>query len=184
MATPSDAHLLAFGRIIHNFASVETGIELALVGILNTFADAALIAFEPYSAVNLRNVAKSMAKERLKPELSEQFCMIVGDWFAFNGLRNIIAHSRWTEADREGAIKPRRLSILEGRANWIGNKEEEKSYTSAELEEEAERLRLINERLKQFHQTSGLADIILRNIDSANSDTSATSGRPVNSPSK
>lgn len=184
MAVPSDAHLLAFGRIIHNFASVETGIKLALCGILNTFIDSALISFQPYSAGDLRNVAKSLAKERLRPELSDQFCHIVGAWFAFNGLRNVIAHSRWTASHRPGAIKPRRLNIREGRADWIGDRESEQDYTASELEAAAEKLHLVNERLKAFLQSSGLADIIAENIDSERSDTSATSGSPTSSPSK
>ena len=164
MTTPSDAHLLAFGRIIHNFASVETGIELGLVGILDAHIDAAFIAFEPYSAADLRNVAKSLAKERLKPNLAEQYCCIVGDWFKFNGLRNVIAHSRWTDGLRKDSIKPRRLNIREGRADWIGESFEETDYTAPELEEEANKLHLINERMKKFLQTSRLADIIERDM--------------------
>jgi hypothetical protein len=165
MATPSDAHLLAFGRVIHNFASVETGIKLVLSGAMDVHIDAALIAFEPYSASSLRNVAKSMAKERLKPALAEQFCCLVGNWYAFNTLRNVIAHSRWTNAPREGAIKPRRLNIREGTAQWIGDRETEESYTAAELEEKARQLSVINEQLKEFLQTSGLADVIDSKID-------------------
>jgi hypothetical protein len=165
MATPSDAHLLAFGRIIHNFASVEMGVKIALSGILDAEIDAALITFQPYGAVHLRNVAKSLAKERLKPNLAEQFCQLVGDWYRFNAIRNTIAHNRWTESYREGAIKPRYVSIREGRADWFGNSEEEEDFTAAELEARAQELHLINERLKKFLQTSGLADIIDAKID-------------------
>jgi len=165
MATPSDAHLLAFGRIIYSFAAVESGIKIALTGALDTELDAGLIAFQPYGATDLRNVAKSIAKERLKPNLAEQFCQIVGDWYQFNTLRNYIAHSRWTDAPREGAIKPRRLSIREGRADWIGDSEAEDNYTAAELEAEALKLHNVNERLKRFLQSSGLADIIEAKVD-------------------
>lgn len=176
MTIPSDDHLLAFGRIIHNFASVETGIKLTLAGILNTFLDAALISFQPYSALDLKNVAKSLSKERLRPELSDEFCHIVGAWAAYTGLRNVIAHSRWIEGIRSGSIKPRRLDIRADRARWIGNQLEEDDYTAPELEKIAFDLHRINERLKKFLHTSGVADVIDRNIDSESSDTSATSG--------
>jgi hypothetical protein len=184
MATPSDAHLLAFGRIIHNFASVETGIKLILSGILDAHIDAAFIAFQPYSATDLRNVAKSVAKERLKPELAEQFCCIVGDWFASNGLRNVIAHSRWTDGARPDGIKPRRLSIREGRADWIGEDLQERDYTAADLEREAEKLNAINERCKKFLQTSGLRDVIAKYIDADREAMSVSSGSPTSSPSR
>jgi len=165
MTTPSEAHLLAFGRILHNYASVEAGIKITLIGVIDADFDAALIAFEPYGAADLRNVAKSLAKERLKPPVAEAFCNIVGDWFHYNGLRNLIAHSRWTNGARPGSIKPRRLSIREGKADWIGSKLEEPDYTAADLEERATKLHLINERLKKFLQTSGLADIIEAKTD-------------------
>jgi hypothetical protein len=184
MATPSDAHLLAFGRIIHNFASVETGIKLVLSGILDTFVDSALVSFAPYGAGDLRNVAKSLAKQRLKPEPAEKFCCIVGDWYAFNGLRNLIAHSRWTTSYRPGAIKPRRLSIREGRADWYGDSETEDDYTAPELETLAEELNVINERLKKFGQASGLFEIIERNMETESPDMSESSGSPTNNPSK
>ena len=165
MATPSDAHLLAFGRIIHNFASVEMGIKITVSGVLEVHLDAALIAFQPYSATDLRNVAKSLSKERLKPKDAEQFCCIIGDWFKFNTLRNVIAHSRWTDGQRPRSIKPRRLNIRQGKADWFGNKLDEEDFTAEELEARAEELHLINERTKKFLQTSGLADVIESKID-------------------
>ncbi len=68
MAVPSDAHLLAFGQIMHAYAAVESGIKIALSGILEIDLAHALITFEPYSANDLKNVAKSLARERLKPQ--------------------------------------------------------------------------------------------------------------------
>lgn len=160
MAIPSEGHLLEFGRIVHNFATVESGIKISLSGILQVSLVEGLIVFEPYGAVDIKNVAKSLGKERLKPKLAEQFCCIVGDWAAFNGLRNVIAHSRWTDGDRPGSIKPRRISIRQGRVDIFGDDEKEASYTVAELRDAAQRLHHINERLKLFLAESGLGKII------------------------
>lgn len=177
MATPSDDHLLAFGRIIHNFATVETGIKIALSGVLKIRLADALVAFEPYGAVDLKNVAKSLAKESLEPSLAQRLCCITGDWAAFNALRNIIAHSRWTEVDcPPGSIKPRGYSIREGRAKQIGMDPSETTYTAPELEAEAERLRVINDRLKKFLQETGLSTAIWQKIEEASSDMSEPSG--------
>ena len=160
MTNPSQGHLLEFGRVVHNFATVETGIKIALSGILQIDLAAALIVLEPCSAGNLKNIAKSLAKDRLKPKLAEQLCCIVGDWSATSGLRNDIAHSRWTDGDRPGSIKPRGLSIQEGRVKYIGDDEKEKSYTVSELQAEAEKLRAINERVLVFLDKSGLGKIV------------------------
>ena len=166
MATPSEAHLLAFGRILHNYASVETGIQISLSAILGIGLGDASIAFQPYTASSLRNVAKSLAKERLKPKLAEQLCCIVGDWFHYNGVRNLIAHTRWTEGARPGALKPRGVSIREGRARWLGGDPDEQDFTATELEQVAHELHKINERVKQFLVTSGLGPIIEAKIAS------------------
>jgi hypothetical protein len=177
MAIPSDAHLLAFGRIVHNFATAETGIKITVSAILEIRLADALVAFEPYGAVDLKNVAKSLAKEKLKPELAERFCCIVGDWAAFNYLRNLIAHSRWTDVDcPPGAIKPRGYSIREGRAKPIGIDPDETTYTASELEAAAHKIHLINERLKKFIQETGLRRIIDKKMAEANAEISADSG--------
>lgn len=172
MATPSDAHLLAFGRIMHAYAAVESGVKIAMSGILEISLSSALIAFKPYSAGDVRNVAKSLANERLKPELAATFCQIVGDWSAFNNLRNTIAHTRWTDGDRPGSIKPRNVSIDKGHAQFVGDEESEKSYTAPELDEALSKLDAINERLKRFLVDSGLQKIIESKMEGDDFETS------------
>lgn len=160
MTVPSDAQLLAFGRIMHAYAAVESGIKIALSGILEIDLAHALIAFEPYSANDLKNVAKSLAKERLKPQLAEQFIAIVGDWSGSNTLRNTIAHSRWTDGERPGSIKPRGLDIRQGSAKFVGDCEQERSFSAGELHTALAQLDSVNERLKRFLKVSALDQII------------------------
>lgn len=160
MAVPSDAHLLAFGRILHNYASVETGIQIALSGILEIGLAEASIAFQPYTASNLRNVAKSIAKERLQPILADQFSRIVSDWSHHNKIRDLIAHTRWTDGDRPGSIRARGVSIENGSAQWLGDDTNQASYTALELEKLAKKLHEINERAKRFLTESGLRRIV------------------------
>lgn len=172
MTVPSDDHLIAFGRVMHNYAAVESGIKIAMSGILEIDLAHALIAFEPYSAINVKNVAKSLAKEKLKPKLAETFCHIVGEWSAHNTLRNTIAHTRWTNGIRPGSIKPRNLSIKEGRAKFVGDGEDEADYTADDLEAAATKLHEINERLKMFLELSGLNRIIESKMADDNDDKS------------
>ena len=167
MAVPSDAHMVAFGRIIHNFAAVESGIKIALSGILELNLDLAMIAFQPYTASTLKRVAKSISKEKLKPHLSETFIGIVGEWCGHSRLRNDIAHNRWTEGAASNSIKPRYLSINADRAEWFGDGDEEAEYSAADLENKALHLHNTNERLKAFLQASGLQSIIEAKIAAA-----------------
>lgn len=160
MAIPLEAHMAAFGRVIHHFAFVETGIKIAVSGILECDLGAVLIMSEPYSSSDLKNVAKSLAKERLKPEHSEKFCQIVGDWSKFAPLRNVIAHSRWTDGDSPGTIKPRSVKIREGRADWIGDDPAEKSFSAPDLEGIANELHKIDRRLRAFLTSSGIDAVI------------------------
>jgi hypothetical protein len=179
MAAPTEKHLLAFGRLITNFAFCELGIKFVMGGILETGIDETLIAFEPYSATDVRNVAKSLAKERLRPELAEQFCQIVGDWFKHNGLRNIIAHSRWTTGARPGAIKPIGVSIREGKAKWLGIPDIDdgsEGYTSDEIEAAAQELKSLGERLRKFILSTGIKPIMENATDVTSAITSDSSG--------
>lgn len=176
MAIPSEAHMAAFGRVIHHFAFVETGIKIAISGILECDLGAVLIFSEPYSSLDLKNVAKSLAKERLKPEHCEKFVQIVGDWSKFASLRNVIAHSRWTDGDRPGTIKPRSVKIRQGRADWIGDDPSETSYSAADLEDVVTDLRKVDQRLRDFLTSSGLQAIIEAKTDASSADTSLVSG--------
>ncbi len=176
MPLPSDAHLLAFGRIMHHYGLCEVGFKITISGMLRLDIAHGLVVLQPSSATDLKNVTKSLAKMTLKPKWAEQICCIVGDWSAHNGVRNLIAHSAWTGGDRPGSIKPRNLSIREGRAKFVGDGEDEASYTAMELEAIARSLALINRRTLQFLDDSGLRRLIDEKIDEVSAETSDASG--------
>lgn len=165
MAIPSEAHFKAFGALIHNYASVETGFKIVLSGILNAPLRLMLIMSEPYSSLNLRQVVKAVAKEHDWPDNQlETLMQIIGDVKPIAPLRNHIAHCRWTEGTRADTIKPRRIDIREERARYYGNDEEERDWTASEIEAEAQKLIDINLRLIQFLSDTGLKEVIERNI--------------------
>ena len=160
MAIVTTAHLLEFGKIVHFYASVEWGIRCMLAGILETPLVEALVVTEPYSALNLKNVAKSAVKLSKLPEKDQKaFVQIVGDWSSFGPLRNAIAHNRWQTGTREGSIAPFRVDIRSGSAKLIGAGDD-RDWTAAELASEAMRLHHLNERAKKFYAESGLAAVM------------------------
>lgn len=165
MTIPSDAHLLAFGRITHYYAVVESGIKITVSGILEADLADVLVLSEPYSALQLRNVAKSLGKMRLKPELSDKFCWIVGEWAKFAPIRNAIAHHRWSAGSQPDSIKPRSIDIRSGKVSWHGDDPEEASYTADDLHKMADGLIKVDQELRSFLAKSGLETIIAAKIE-------------------
>jgi hypothetical protein len=144
-------HLLGFGGITHYYAVAETGIKIGLAAVLGVELIDVLIMCEPYSSLDLRNVAKSVAKahEPITPEV-ERFLQLVGDFGAFSSIRNLIAHSRWREGIREGSIRPSRLDIRDGKARTYGLEDGERDWTADDLFSEANKLVDFNRRIGQF----------------------------------
>jgi hypothetical protein len=160
MAIPTSAHLAAFGGLTFYYASNELGLKIAISGILQTDLADVLIVTEPLQSLQLRNVTKAIAKHRLRPDLAEQLCQIVGDLGAFGPLRNSIAHNQWVDGAREGSIKPKYVSIREGRADWKGDDPEDRDWTAAEMTAEVGKLAKLQIRLNNFLNSSGLAAIV------------------------
>lgn len=172
MPVPSKEHLNAFGSLIHHYASVETGLKIVLAGVLNVRLRLILIMTEPYGALDLRRVAKAIAKEHNWPGKSlDTFVQIVGDVKPISPLRNYIAHCRWTEGTRPGAIKPRRVDIREEKARYFGDEDDERDWTAKEIQAEADKLITINARLVQLLADTGLDKRIEANIKEASSPT-------------
>jgi hypothetical protein len=153
-------HFEVFGRVINAYATVETGIQIALSGILRVHLSEAMVITSPYSAAQLKNVAKSIAKIKLRPELAEQFVSLVGRWSAHSRLRNDIAHNRWTKGGKPGSIKPVYINIRDDKARFGGYDEEERDWTTDEIGKAFNQLASINEEIKTFLVDSGLDDII------------------------
>lgn len=163
--TPSVAHLQAFGALVHHYATVETGLKIALCGMLRIDLSDALIISQPYGAVDLRHVVKAVAKERewKDPVHLEQLVQIVGDIKPFGPLRNHIAHSRWTAGSRPGAIRPRHINIRNEKAEYFGDGPSERDWTAPEIAEAANALAQINGRILSWLVSTGLQEIIERN---------------------
>lgn len=161
MATPVSNHqFMAFGQIIYMYANVEIGIKLCLAGILRMHPHDALTIAAPYSATHLENVAKSTAKQYLKPELAKEFCDIIGRWKSRSSIRTAIAHHRWRKGGRDETIKPTHYDVRAGKLKIRGFDDDETDYTAEELFKIALELNDTNQMLVQFFNDSGLAEIV------------------------
>lgn len=166
----SDKHFEAFGRIVSAYASCETGIKLALAGVLNALPHEIMILTEPCSSQALRNVAKSIAKLRLPASQQGNFVQLIGDFAGHGSLRNQIAHNRWTRGTRPNSIRPVQMDIRSGKAKPKGYDPEESDYTLLEIGKRADELFSLNSRIVEFMNIAGLT----KNIeDRMNAERSA-----------
>jgi len=88
---------------------------------------------EPYSASNLKKVAKAVAKLYFSPEMKDDFVAILGRFGKFSTLRNHIAHNNWTDGSRPNSIRIVQADIRAGRLDLKGYSEDEPDYTLDEL---------------------------------------------------
>ncbi|MBW4331576.1 hypothetical protein KY084_11920 [Stakelama sp. CBK3Z-3] len=172
MPAVNDANLLAFGKIVHLYAEIEWGVRCVLAGILEIPLVEALVASDPYSASTLKNVVKSATKlSRLSKGEQEEIIQIVGNWGAFAGLRNAIAHRRWEAGTRPDSIRPVGVHIRSGKPVMIGDTED-RDWIEAELVAEAQKLYELNQRALAFYHGSGMADVVgARNKERENTAT-------------
>lgn len=147
----SEGHLIEFGEIIYLYATAESGIKIALSDILRMDLGELLILTEPYSSQNLRNVAKSIIKQRT-PEgpLRDRFVGIIGRFGTFGRIRNHIAHSRWTAGKRTNSIRPFGIDIRSGSAKFLGIDPDEEDFTPDDLLRVAGDLLRLNQDIVQF----------------------------------
>lgn len=157
MTVPSADCLAGFGAIIYWYAQVEFGVKSVLAGVLDIHMYDMMILAEPYSAANLRNVAKSIVKDSAMNKANQTiFIGLVGEFGTFGTIRNTVAHRRWTAGTRPGSIRAVGLDIRSGAAKSLGLDPSEKDYLAADLFAQAEKLIELNLRFVRFIQTSGL----------------------------
>jgi hypothetical protein len=182
MATLSDEHFRAFGRITHYYASIEAGLKITIGGLTGARMADTLIMAEPYTSLQLKNVVKSLNREIPLPrDGNSVLSQIVGDFTSLSTIRNAIAHFRWAQGVRPHSIKPIHLDIRSGKAVFRGNNPEERDWTPEELLAEAEKLEALDNKLRQFVKDYGLFDIIEQNMRRANAVSEALGGIPASS---
>ena len=171
MIIVTQKHFTAFGGIIHYYACAESGLKICLAGMAEMDLRVMLIFTEPYSAVNLRNVCKSVAKARYLPDdpLGLRFCQLAGDLGAYGPLRNQVGHSRWTMGQRPGSIRPFGVDIRSGSPKFHGQEVDERDWTADELADQGEGLYQLNRRIVQFMHDSGIT-AAMDAKEAANSD--------------
>ena len=150
----------AFGALMYSYATVEVGIKHCISAMMNIDTHRGLIAFSPYTAANVANIAKSVADEFLKEPWKDQLTTLVSRWQKHTDLRTYIAHHRWRPGTRVGAIRPTFWDVRSGKLRIKGFNPDERDYTVEEIMTAALDLATINEDIKDFLKKSGLWDII------------------------
>jgi hypothetical protein len=146
-----DEHFRAFGGIINAFARHEMLMVGAMSKLLNTdSAELQMITAElPYRGK--RDALLAMIKvKQLPPDQIERIAWFLGELHKYNGLRNAIAHSSWTEGARPNSVKPFSLSVRGGEVILRGVNQDERDYTEQELIDIARELFRNQERFRDY----------------------------------
>jgi hypothetical protein len=177
MTGVTEDHLTAFGAVAYNYAIVENEFKKILSAMIDADPKIVIIMADPYSAVSLRKVLKSVARELHWPDDQfSEFCCIVGESKPFGFLRNHIAHSQWRPGARAGSIKPIGLDIKLERARLFGDKSEEVDYTAKEIMEVAKNIEKLQLRIAKFCKKYGLYDNIRDKIRKARALAASSMG--------
>jgi hypothetical protein len=112
----SDEHLRCFGSIVNLYANAEDFLKLCISKMTGAHITDVLILTAPYTSLHLRNVARSLVKERdLDEELIALFEHMIDEFAESSKIRNYIAHSRWTQGKHKAKIRPTGVDIRQGR---------------------------------------------------------------------
>jgi hypothetical protein len=152
----SDAHYKAFGRIIQAFVKVEIWYALLLERILKIESASASLMFAAYSYDSLKNLLKAVITESSIPEADRaegiKYVDKVNDKAT---LRNNVAHNAWKPGRKDGNIKPMVLKT-KGSVFILGTEHNEKEWTAAELDAEADEILMRAVKVVEFFGLRGI----------------------------
>src|SRR4051812_25560939 len=103
----TQGHFHVFGHIVSTYAKVEQGFKFIIAKIIGVPRHVAVILCEPYSALHLLNVTRSIQSAHDLPSgMSERITYLADQFDHFAPLRNAISHDLWREGIRANSIKP------------------------------------------------------------------------------
>ena len=107
-------HGEAFGGIIIAYAHAEVSIKFTLSAVLDTNLETMFVLAEPYTSLQLRNVANAIVKLKMPIPAIEAFVQLTGKLKEHGTLRNHVAHAMWVKGTRPGSIRPARMGQTQG----------------------------------------------------------------------
>lgn len=172
----SPKHFEAFGRIIYACSEMDRAIKLCLGATYSLRVHDIFLITEPYSASNLKKVAKSAAKLYFSNEMKNDFVAILGKFGKFSTLRNHIAHNHWTEGSRPKSVRIVQADIRAGRLDLKGYSEDEPDYTLDELGDAANDLFDLHTELIAFMRDYGLSAAMAKKMREQSTDSASSLG--------
>lgn len=172
-------HAVHFGFIINIFAKIELQMMIAAAGLLDSDLGTAVILMGDMNYRTKRQTLNHLNTTiGVEGNVDRRLTEILNDLDAMSSLRNSIAHSTWTTAQRPGAIKPMQLNIRAPVPKPLGHHHNEKSYTAVELRAEAIKLNCIHGRFVDFLAESGLQAKVAVKIEATKPRNSSSEGSP------
>lgn len=156
----TDAHYLAFGKIVQLFARFERFVEICLTTAIRSEYVATVVAISGLGYAAKCDALRSVLLLPGAPLSADQSIItaMVNDFNAFSALRNSIAHHTWRSGNKAGTIKPMSASSRGGKPRLRGTRSEEDEYTIDELLEVVAALEFIYAAFTGFLVSRGLLD--------------------------
>lgn len=167
----SEDHFRAFGRLICAHAQFEVAANKFLAAQLDINPKWATVLSDSYSWATLKSVIKCIASELNWDKVQlNRLSHLLGANSSSRTLRDFVAHSQWVVGRRTGSIKPIGLTTKQGRVRLYGHWPDERDWTAAEIEAEAEKVFTASEQFEDLARDLGIRDNIGRNIPQPDRD--------------
>ncbi len=149
----------SFGNIIHTFAKFEHAIVKTLAHVSKLPAHKLIIVTQGLMYSTKRDTLYAyMELWGTDSDLKSQIKGFLDEVDKYNGLRNSIAHSIWTEGVRPGTVRPMSIKIRGGKGKLCGISDDgtEVDYTSGDLIDISNKLSLIHNSFVLFAIDNGI----------------------------
>jgi len=138
-------HRAAIGSVAIHWAHLESALALCFSKLAGASIEAAFIALQNMSAKNKVDTVGALGIVTLPPHLQEEFADLVTQANNFSVKRNGLVHNQWLGIDKKGRAV---CLIISGRLN--GPNVKYTAWTTAELEQVADDLKILFEKIKHF----------------------------------
>lgn len=176
----SEEHAVCFGWIINIFAKIEFNMQVAAAAILGSDLGTAVILMGDMNYRQKRQTLSHLNQTvGIDGVVIAEITQFLDGAHRYSKLRNLIAHSIWTNGQRKDSIKPLGLVLRrDGPPKPIGHDHNEQDYTPEDLRKAANSLEETARTFSRFLESSGLESRVQAKIDAIKPSTSSDGGQP------
>ena len=154
--------------IVHTVSEIDQVLDIAITGMAGgKFAVLPLLTY--LGNKDKRDYILAMFDATMPPSASKKDAQkLMKRTGSAASLRNDVTHCAWIKGRKEGSIKPTKIQARQV-LKVLGIEHNEKEWTAAELQAEAEKFHSLGVEVASFFRKHGFLPVIERNNISTNS---------------